>query len=159
MVHDHISNASHYAFPNALLQKGLDFLRSSDAASMQIGRIDLVGDQLFAMMQEYFTRPEKDCFWEAHRKYIDIQYICAGVEEIGYAPLDSLKVIEPYDAAKDFAKLAGDGSILRIPAGMFAIFFPHDAHKPCMAPDGVGAPVRKIVVKVAVETRDAPHRR
>jgi biofilm protein TabA len=159
MVHDYISNASIYAFPNPLLQKGLDFLRSSDAASMQVGRIDLVGDQLFAMMQEYPTRPEKECFWEAHRKYIDIQFICNGVEDIGYAPLAGLKVIEPYDAAKDFVKLAGEGSVLRMPAGMFAIFFPHDGHKPCMAVGGVVAPVRKIVVKVAVETRDTAHRR
>jgi len=150
MILDHISNASNYAFPNALLQKGLDFLRSSEAAFMQVGRIDLAGDQLFAMMQEYPTRPEKDCFWEAHRKFIDIQYICVGAEDIGYAPLASLKVIEPYDSAKDFVKLAGDGSILRIPAGMFAVFFPDDGHKPCMAPNGVVAPVRKIVVKVAV---------
>jgi biofilm protein TabA len=150
MILDYISNASNYAFPNALLRKGLDFLRSSDAASMPVGRIDLAGDQLFAMMQEYSTRPEKECFWEAHRKYIDIQYICAGVEDIGYASLASLKIIEPYDLAKDFVKLAGEGSVLRIPAGMFAIFFPHDAHKPCMAPNGVVAPVRKIVVKAAV---------
>ena len=150
MIHDHISNASNYAFPNTLLQKGLNFLRSSEIASMTVGRIDLDGDRLFAMVQEYPTRPEKDCCWEAHRKYIDIQYICDGVEEIGYAPLESLKIIEPYDAAKDFVKLAGDGSILRIPAGMFAIFFPQDGHKPCMAADGVVAPVRKIVVKVAV---------
>jgi YhcH/YjgK/YiaL family protein len=150
MIHDQLSNASNYAFPNPLLQKGLDFLRSAVAVSMPVGRIDLEGDRLFAMLQEYPTRLEKDCFWEAHRKYIDIQYICAGVENIGYAPLAALKVIELYDATKDFMKLTGDGSILRIPAGMFAIFFPHDAHKPCMAPDGVIAPVRKIVVKVAV---------
>lgn len=117
---------------------------------MGVGRIELDGDRLFAMMQEYPTKPEKDCFWEAHRKYIDIQYICDGVEEIGYAPLTSLKVIEPYDAGKDFVKLAGSGSILRMPAGMFAVFFPHDGHKPCMAANGVVAPVRKIVVKVAV---------
>jgi biofilm protein TabA len=83
VIHDHLSNASNYAFPNPLLQKGLDFLRSSAVASMQVGRTDLDGDRLFAMLQEYPTRPEKDCFWEAHRKYIDIQYIFSGVEDIG----------------------------------------------------------------------------
>jgi biofilm protein TabA len=150
MIYDHISNASEYAFANPLLKKGLDFLRSPQAASMQVGKIELEGDRLFAMMQEYPTKQEKDCFWEAHRKYIDIQFIVAGVEDIGYAPLASLKVIEPYDAAKDFMKLSGDGTVLRISAGMFAIFFPHDAHKPCMAPSGQSAPVKKIVVKVAV---------
>jgi YhcH/YjgK/YiaL family protein len=150
MIHDHISNASNYAFANPLLQRGLDFLRSADAASRPLGRFEIEGDRLFALVQEYPTRLEKDCFWEAHRKYIDIQHIVSGVEDIGYAPLASLKIVEPYDTSKDMTKLTGNGSVLRLPAGMFAIFFPHDAHKPCMAPDGVVAPVRKIVVKVAV---------
>jgi YhcH/YjgK/YiaL family protein len=150
MVVDHLSNASNYSFANPLLQKGLDFLRSPRAASMQVGRIELEGDKLFAMMQEYPTRMEKDCFWEAHRKYVDIQYICDGMEEIGYAPLGNLKVVQEYDAEKDFMKLAGEGSVLRIEVGMFAVFFPHDGHKPCMAADGVVAQVRKIVVKVGV---------
>jgi len=47
-------------------------------------------------------------------------------------------------------KLTGNGGVLRLPSGMFAIFFPHDVHKPCIAPDGVVALVLKIVVKVAV---------
>jgi YhcH/YjgK/YiaL family protein len=150
MIHDHISNASNYAFPNPLLQKGLDFLRSPEAASMPVGRFEIEGDRLFALVQEYSTRPQKDCFWEAHRKYIDIQFVSAGVEDIGYAPLASLKIVDPYDSAKDMMKLTGNGSVLRTSAGMFAIFFPHDAHKPCMAPNGVIAPLRKIVVKVAM---------
>jgi YhcH/YjgK/YiaL family protein len=150
MIHDHISNASHYAFANPLLQKGLDFLRSPQASSLPNGRFEIEGDRLFALTQEYPSKPEKDCFWEAHRKYIDIQFVSRGVEEIGYAPQSSLKIIEPYDSAKDMMKLAGNGSVLRLPAGMFAIFFPQDGHKPGMAPDGVVAPVRKIVVKVAV---------
>ncbi|MGD0769953.1 MAG: YhcH/YjgK/YiaL family protein [Tepidisphaeraceae bacterium] len=150
MIHDHISNASNYAFPNPLLQKGLDFLRSPEAASLPVGRLDLDGDRLFALVQEYPTRPKKSCFWEAHRKYVDIQYVVSGVEDIGYAPLASLKILEPYDSAKDMMKLTGNGGVLRLPSGMFAIFFPHDAHKPCMAPNGSVAPVRKIVVKVAV---------
>jgi YhcH/YjgK/YiaL family protein len=150
MILDQISNASNYAFGNPLLQKGLDFLRSPEAASLPVGRFELEGDRLFALVQEYPTKPQMDCFWEAHRKYIDIQYIVSGVEDIGYAPLASLKIIEPYDSAKDMMKLTGDGSVLRIPAGMFTVFFPHDAHKPCMAPSGVVASVRKIVVKVAV---------
>lgn len=164
MIHDHISNALNYAFRNLLLKKGLNFLGSTEAASMAVGRIDLEGDRLFVMMQEYPTRPEKECFWEAHRKYVDIQYIVAGVEDIGYAPLAGLEIVEPYDAARDFVKLAGHGSVLRIPAGMFAVFFPQDAHRPCMAPNGLVAPVRKIVVKAAVDflgndARGAAHRR
>jgi YhcH/YjgK/YiaL family protein len=148
MVHDHLSQVGNYAFANRLIEKGLEFLRSPRAAAMAVGRVDLDGDRLFALCQEYSTKPDRDCFWEAHRKYIDIQFIAAGVEEIGYAPLASLKIVQEYDPEKDFTKLLGEGATLRLTEGMFAIFFPHDAHKPCLAPGGVSGPVRKIVVKV-----------
>jgi YhcH/YjgK/YiaL family protein len=148
MIHDHISNAVNYAFPNPLLGRGLSFLRSPEAAKLPVGRFEIDGDRLFALVQEYPTKLEKDCFWEAHRKFIDIQFVASGTEEIGYAPLSTLKIIEPYDATKEMMKLAGNGSVLRFTAGMFAIFFPHDAHKPCVAASGVVSPVRKIVLKV-----------
>lgn len=149
MIHDHISNASNYSFPNPLLGKGLAFLDWPEVYRLLTGRHDIEGDRLFALVQEYSTKPEKDCFWEAHRKYIDIQFITSGVEEIGYAPVTALKITKPYDDDKERMELSGSGSTLTLTSGMFAVFFPHDAHKPCMAANGVVAPVRKIVVKVA----------
>jgi YhcH/YjgK/YiaL family protein len=151
MIHDHIFNAANYAFPNPLLGKGLAFLQSSEVAKLPTGRFEIDGDRLFALVQEYSTKLGKDCFWEAHRKFIDIQFVASGTEAIGYAPLSTLKIIEPYDAAKEMMKLSGNGSVLNFTAGMFAIFFPQDAHRPCMAAGGVVSPVRKIVVKVAAD--------
>jgi YhcH/YjgK/YiaL family protein len=149
MIHDHISNASNYAFPNPLLGKGLMFLQSPQAEKLPLGRFEIDGDRLFALVQEYPTKPDKDCFWEAHRKFIDIQFVATGMEDMGYAPLTAMKIIEPYDTDKDMMKLSGSGTVLKLTTGMFAVFFPHDAHKPCMAANGVVSPVRKIVVKVA----------
>jgi YhcH/YjgK/YiaL family protein len=34
-------------------------------------------------------------------------------------------------------------------AGMFAVFFPEDAHMPCILADGPEA-VKKVVIKIAV---------
>jgi biofilm protein TabA len=150
VIFDHITKASLYSFPNAHLKRGLDFLQRKDLAALPVGRTELDGDRLFALVQEYSTRSEADCFWEVHRKYIDIQFIAAGTEEIGYAPMDELKILQSYDTTKDMMKLAGEGISLTLKAGSFAIFFPHDAHKPCMASMGKSEPVRKIVVKVAV---------
>lgn len=152
MIFDLLAHADLYTFPNPLIRRGLDFLRSSRAASMPVGRMDIESDRLYAMKQEYPTRTDANCFWEAHRRFIDIQYLVDGVEDIAYAPISSLSVLEPYDEGRDFVKLAGTGTVLTVSAGMFAIFFPHDAHKPCMASRGVVAPVQKIVVKVAVES-------
>ena len=150
MIFDHISKASLYSFPNPLLVRGLQFLREQNPSELEIGRITLDGNRLFALVQEYPTRPEPDCFWEAHRKYIDVQFLAGGVEDVGYAKLEELKIIQPYDATKDMTKLDGNGITLTLKAGSFAIFFPHDAHKPCMASGGKSGPVKKVVVKVAV---------
>jgi YhcH/YjgK/YiaL family protein len=149
MILDQITNASLYQFKNPRLARGLEFLQSENVAILPPGRIDLEGDHLFALVQEYPTRIESECFWEAHRKYIDIQYLITGKERIDYAPLSLLEITKPYDLTKDRLELFGNGSRLQLSVGMFAIFFPHDAHRPCMATP-IPAPVKKIVVKVAV---------
>ena len=149
MILDHISNASLYQFKNLRLSRGLEFLQSENVASLPLGRTDIDGDHLFALIQEYSTRLESECSWEAHRKYIDIQFLATGSERIDYAPLSSLKITKPYDPVKDRAELTGAGSSLDLRAGMFAIFFPTDAHRPCVAATA-SAQVKKIVLKVAV---------
>jgi YhcH/YjgK/YiaL family protein len=139
------------ADPSGLMQrlaKGFDFLQTADLLNAAPGRVDIDGDSVFALVQEYNTKPLEQGFWEAHRKYIDIQYVVSGEEHMGYANLAQLNAGD-YDAAKDFLPLHGDGSFLRLPAGMFTLFLPEDAHMPGMAVDQP-QPVKKVVVKVAV---------
>ena len=78
------------------------------------------------------------------------QFVQAGIEALGWAPIQRMTVSKPYDAEKDFEVFQGTGQTIQVPAGSFAIFMPHDVHMPGLA---VGEPrlVRKIVVKVAVE--------
>jgi YhcH/YjgK/YiaL family protein len=70
-----------------------------------------------------------------------------GAEVMGCAALADLQVTEPYNVEKDVLFLTGTGNFFTVSAGMFAIFFPHDAHMPQLAVT-TPAPVRKIVVKV-----------
>ena len=149
MVFDELSNASLYKFDNPRIARGLEFLRSEQAKSLPVGRSEIDGDHLFALVQEYTSRPESECIWEAHRKYIDIQFLISGRERIDHAPVSSLKIVKPYDPAKEKMELTGAGSSLHLLAGMLTIFFPHDAHRPCVAIDRPEA-VRKIVLKVQV---------
>ncbi|MBX3000837.1 MAG: YhcH/YjgK/YiaL family protein [Caldilineaceae bacterium] len=128
--------------------KAFHFLQTADLENAAPGRVDIEGDQIFALVQEYNTKPLEQGFWEAHRKYIDIQYVVSGEEYMGYANLAQLDAGE-YDAAKDFLPLHGDGSFVRLPAGMFTLFMPEDAHMPGMAVDQPQS-VKKVVVKIAV---------
>ena len=87
--------------------------------------------------------------WEAHRRYIDVQYVHVGGEHLGHAHLSTL-VAGEYDADRDLVPATGSGSLVALAAGSFAILWPQDAHRPGVAVD---APrhVRKVVLKVAVD--------
>lgn len=133
------------------IAKALAALRSGELDGKAPGRYELEGDRVFALVQEYTTRPRSEGKLEAHRKYIDVQYVTKGAEAMGYAPIEGLAVTDAYDDAKDVALFAGIGDSVTVRAGMVTIFFPDDAHAPGLGvtPQG-GEPVRKIVVKVAV---------
>lgn len=130
------------------LALGLKFLQEGNVLSLEPSRIELDGDKVFAMIQHYDTKPKEQGVWEAHRKYIDIQYVAEGQELMGYANLGHLQAGE-YDAEKDFVLLQGEGSYVLMKPGTFVILGPQDAHIPQVAVDAP-QPVKKVVVKVAV---------
>ena len=150
MIVDRISNLDLYRGLPSRLVRALEFLRDSDVATLSIGRHDLDGDRLFALVQEYTTRPAEQCKWEAHRRYCDVQFVARGVERIGIVNIEQMKVEQPYDADKDVAFFSGDGDFVTLRAGSFAIFAPADVHKPCMAANAAEA-VRKIVINAECE--------
>jgi len=132
--------------------KAFSFLKTSDLQSLELKRYDIDGNNLYAPVSEYMTKNEEDARYEAHRKYIDIQYIISGKELMGVAPISKKKeTLEPYDSEKDieFLTVTGGENHLALP-GRFFIFFPEDAHRPGLK-DGENSPVRKIVVKVKVD--------
>jgi YhcH/YjgK/YiaL family protein len=132
--------------------KAFIFLRNSDLQGLELKRYDIDGDNLYAPVSEYQTKNEEDARYEAHRKYIDIQYVVNGKELIGVAPISDKKdILEPYDASKDieFLTVTGGENHLALPDRFF-IFFPVDAHRPGLK-DGENSPVRKVVIKVKVD--------
>jgi biofilm protein TabA len=113
---------------------------------MENGRHEIDGDEMFLLLNDYLTKDCADCKIEAHRKYVDVQYVIKGKESVGYAPLDGRLSVTEYDGKNDFILFTGDVSFIELNEGMFAIFYPEDLHMP-----GVGktkSPVRKAVVKV-----------
>jgi YhcH/YjgK/YiaL family protein len=104
---------------------------------------------MYALVQEYNTKLKEQGKWEAHQRYIDLQYVVQGAEGFGYANIHHLQQGE-YDISKDFLPLQGEGGIIIVKSGSFILLMPEDAHMPCMA-IGEPAPVRKIVLKIAVE--------
>jgi YhcH/YjgK/YiaL family protein len=117
--------------------------------------VEIDGDRVFALVQSYQTVAAGDpVLCEAHRKYIDVQYVAAGEEVIGWASTGRLTITADYDQAKEawFGTLPpADTTFVRLAAGELAVLYPTDGHAPRLAA-GAPAAVKKIVVKVAVES-------
>lgn len=150
MIVDTLDNAKlYYGCLNGRIQTALEYLAGKTVSDFPVGRHDIDGNRIYALVQQYDTKPGEDGVWEAHRRYADVQFIAAGVEMLGYAPLGLLTPTQPYAEEKDVAFYSGIGDFFTLKAGGFSVFFPQDAHMPCRSPD-VPTPVRKVVVKVAV---------
>ncbi|MBW6500109.1 MAG: YhcH/YjgK/YiaL family protein [Bacteroidales bacterium] len=128
------------------------FLKENDLSALELKRYDIDGDNLYVAVSEYLTKNPEEAYYEAHRKYIDIQYVVSGKELIGITPL-SMKneIIESYDPERDieFFTVSSENNLSATPDRFF-IFFPGDAHRPGLR-DGENAMVKKIVVKVWVD--------
>lgn len=150
MIIDHIERAPLYNGIGARIRAALEYLAKTDFSGMKDGRHDIDGDKVFALVQRYETKPRNQGKWETHRRYIDVQYVASGAEVMGYAPAGGLTVIQPYSGERDCTFYTGAGDFVTACAGTFIVFFPEDAHMPCLACE-TPVPVVKVVVKVAVE--------
>lgn len=132
--------------------KAFAFLKNTDLSKLEIKRYDIDGDNLYASVMEYVSKNEEDVKYEAHRQYIDIQYVISGVEEMGVAPLSALKeVTVPYDAIKDVGFMTvKESKFYNATPDRFFIFFPSDIHRPSVKV-GQNLQVKKVVVKVKVD--------
>jgi biofilm protein TabA len=148
MIYDLLENSQYYSKITRSIELGLSFLKSSDLMALQPGRIDLEGESIYALVQQYFTKPELSGVWEAHRHYIDIQYMVSGSERIGFSILNTMN-LGAYDSQRDFQSMSGSGQMLNLFAGSFVIFYPQDAHMPGLI-DVAEAQVKKVVIKCAV---------
>lgn len=132
--------------------KAFVFLKINDLVNMEVRRYEIDGDNIYAPVSEYMTKNEEDARYEAHQKYIDIQYVIKGNELIGVSPMDRQKeILQPYNPEKDVMFLTVDPiTSYKATPDRFFIFFPDDAHRPGVK-DGEIAQVRKVVIKIKVD--------
>ncbi|MBI5034766.1 MAG: YhcH/YjgK/YiaL family protein [Chloroflexi bacterium] len=153
MIITDLEHAHEQIAPTPSFEKALAFLRRNDLATLPDGNIEIDGKRVFAMVQSYETFASDAPFkFEAHRAYIDIQYIVAGAESIGWTPTECIAFNTPYDSTNDIHfGVAPTESMMTVSLqqGQLAVFYPSDGHAPRHS-FGAVMPVKKIVVKVAV---------
>ena len=149
IIINQLQHAERYFNMHPAFENAFTFLRRDDSAELPDGRHEIDGEKLFCMISKGPGRSRSEAKLEAHRKYIDIQYVIAGTDEMGWKPTADCKMIDTeYDADKDieFFKDQPD-SWTPVPAGSFVIFFPQDAHAPLVS----SGEIHKAVLKIAVE--------
>lgn len=151
MIFGHISTLAKDAplLPQALV-KGLEYLATTDLSALPAGKHEIEGQDIYVSINEYETQPREMRRAEAHADYLDIQYMIAGEELIAYSVLaDGNEVLADELAARDviFYKTVEPETDLVMTAGMYAVFFPWDVHRPnCKLQQE--QKVKKAVVKI-----------
>jgi len=152
MIRDNIRNReTYFCFP--LFEKAFRFLETLTESTPD-GTYELDGKNLFAMVQSGDTSAEMPDKLEAHRKYIDIQFLISGEEKLLYAENDgSMEIHTPYhpEIEAEFLKISPENppSEMILKPGDFAVFFPQDAHYGRIAGPKGAAFLKKAVIKAA----------
>jgi YhcH/YjgK/YiaL family protein len=149
MILANLAEADRYRTLHPLFARAFDFLRNTDLAALAPGKHGIQGEQLFAIVEACAGRTRAEAKLECHRRYIDIQLVLEGVDEMGWKPLAAC--VDPatdYDAARDIRFFSdAPSSWIATPPGAFCMFFPDDAHAPLVGP----GMIRKVVLKIAVQ--------
>ncbi len=113
----------------------------------------VLDENCFVLEQAYITKDKEDCLFESHKKYIDIQYMFEGDEIMEVENINNLLVETPYKEDLDYAKHAQseNASVLKIKENELAIFYPFDAHMPCIKIDE-NKKIIKAVFKILVDS-------
>jgi YhcH/YjgK/YiaL family protein len=147
MILDILENAERYETLNPRFPAAFAFLRRADLAELPAGRVDLE-DGLYAMVAKGPGRNPEDALIETHDHYIDLAYVIAGTDSIGWkARRDLGPAVEAPDPRADVAFYQDKPTHwAEVAPGMIAAYFPEDAHMP-MISDGE---IHKIIMKVRI---------
>ena len=129
-------------------RKAFVFLKNSDLEHMEVGRYEIDGDDVFAMIQKQITAASEQKKAESHFKYIDIQYLISGEEKQGFAPLtEGMEREEHPERDVTFYPEVSDENYICLKPGDFAVYFTNDVHRPnCAVEEGME--IKKVIVKI-----------
>lgn len=149
MILDTLENAHLYLSLHKGFAKAFDFLRCPDLKELPVGKYEIDADSVYAMVSKDHGRRKEDALLETHEKYIDIQLVLDGVDDMGWKPKSLCKKpAGKYDEKNDEQIFMDEPDAwISTQRGAFVIFFPEDAHMPLIS----SGQIHKVVVKIAVD--------
>ena len=148
MIYDSLKHMEAYQGVHPGIYKGLELLRDTDFSKLEDARVEVDGEDLFYLLQSYESKPANDTP-EAHKKYVDIQFLVSGRERMGVAPLEDMVEVAEARPEGDIWLYHGPTDEILLTGDRFAALWPEDAHAPGIAVDGPER-CRKCVVKVKI---------
>lgn len=140
-------------YPEAI-QKAVEWLKTNDLEHMEAGKYEIDGKKMYAMISDTKTEPVADRKPEAHKNYIDVQYLVTGEEKLGFVNISEEYVPVTVNEEKDVLFYAHEDikgeSFVNAKPGDFSVFFPSDIHRPGCAVNEPMA-IRKAIVKISIE--------
>lgn len=153
MIYDKIDNLEIYSGISEDIRLGLEWLRDVNP-DIEKGVYEL-SPRVKAIVSEYTTKEVNENGYEAHKEYIDIQYLLKGSEKICCLPLEYLKETKAYKAEIDAAFYEESGikpQEMVIGNDFFAVFYPQDGHMPGLNFETCEI-VRKVVIKIILNKK------
>lgn len=144
--------ADHSKCENSAIVEAIEEIKKIIQDTPAVGRVEIRGSEMYASVMELDAKLSEDHLAEKHESYIDVHYLIDGEETIGWSPLqEGIEPAKPYDSEDDYALYTPvtDEILLPLKPGMFAVFFPHDIHRPGMGQQSTK--INKIVVKIHIE--------
>lgn len=148
MIIDSLKNSARYERLNPYFEQAFEYLKTLDFKKLEAGKTILTPDALFVNVSNTKLKTKEDARLEVHNKYIDIQIPVSGPESFGWKERRNCnEVSSPYNTEKDIEFFSdAPSTYFTLLPDEFVIFFPEDAHAPCV---GEGD-MQKIIVKVLV---------
>lgn len=134
MVLDLLENFGKYVALNAFFPLVEAFIREHKLEQLEPGSYNIKGEDVLLKIEMANGKSKTEAVLESHQQMIDIQIPLQMPETFGLAALASLPSAD-YSVEKDLS-FYHNGQVqhyITCPVGGFLIFFPQDAHAPCIS--------------------------
>lgn len=148
MIIDTLEHFDKYVSIHPLFDSVREYLNTVQLANLPDGKHVVKGDDVFVNVQTVNGKSCEDAVFEYHRRMIDIQIPLNAEESYAYAPVETMPSAT-FNTDKDIAKVnvSHKETVVTCKPGMFVIFFPQDAHAPCISQ---ATSLKKAVFKVKI---------
>ncbi len=135
MILDKIENLGQYKGISPYIEQIISYLASHHLASQPEGRVELSGQDLYVNFDTAHGKNREEAVLESHNRMIDLQMVLDTDEWMGWSPKRELPQV-PYSSERDISFYPGitPQQYIHVWPGDFVIFFPGDAHAPCITP-------------------------